>query len=210
MIPHHGHQVKAPPWSALLRLYRHIQLVFHETLPQVKAVSCLIMRRQLRRCISPGGLRLLLGSLNGLEQISYEPWAPYEGAEREFHDRGAPPPIILNSDHLSLMLGIGLGFVMQNYLPDTLKKLIVFEDAYRFYDSFRKRPAHIPWYNLVDPSEGLSAFFAPKSLVQHLASSFMINAEELFQYCQSTWSWSYLQSLALTSPLLQDDGAKRK
>lgn len=99
----HGQRVKAPPRSAVLQLYRPIRLVFYELLPQVKAVTCLIIRRQLRRCISLSGLSLLLGSLNGLEHISYEPWAPYEAANREFHDRGAPPTI-LNPGHLSLML----------------------------------------------------------------------------------------------------------
>ena len=96
-------------------------------------------------------------------------------------------------------------------LPDTLNRLIIFEDAYKFYDQFPKRPAHIESFNLIDPSEGLGAGFASKSLdLQHLAISFMINAEELFQYCQPKWSWSYLQSLALTSQLLQDDLEKRE
>ena len=100
---------------------------------------------------------------------------------------------------------------MHNSLPDTLQRLIVFEDAYKFYDLFPKRPTRIFWFNLVDPSQGLGAGFAAKSLdLQHLAISFMINAEELFQHCHSTWSWSYLQSLALTSQLLQNDWEKYK
>ncbi|KAI1662289.1 hypothetical protein F4813DRAFT_344061 [Daldinia decipiens] len=66
-------------------------------------------------------------------------------------------------------------------------------------------------FNLVDPNEGLSAVLASKSLdLQHLTISFMIDAEEFFQHCQSTWSWSHLQSLALTSQLLQDNWGKRK
>ncbi|KAL7620502.1 hypothetical protein AAE478_009497 [Parahypoxylon ruwenzoriense] len=132
----HGQQVKAPPKSAMLRLFQPIRLVFHEMLPRVKAVTCLIIRRQLRR---------------------------------------------------------------------------LFEDSYKFYDPFPKRPVHIPWFGLVDPSEGLGAVFASKSLdLQHLAISFMVNAEELFRHCQSTWSWSHLQSLALTSQLLQDDWERRE
>jgi hypothetical protein len=106
---------------------------------------------------------------------------------------------------------------MRIYLPDTLNRLTVFEDSYKFYDPFPKRQAHMPWFNLLDPSEGLDpsgglgAVLASKSLdLQHLAISFMVNAEELFRHCQSTWSWSHLQSLALTSQLLQDDWEKRK
>lgn len=84
----HGQQVKAPPKSALLRLFRPILLVFHETLPRVEAVTCLIIRRQFRRCISPLGFGLLLSSFNRLEHISYEPWAPYEAVYTEIRDRG--------------------------------------------------------------------------------------------------------------------------
>ncbi|KAI1382464.1 hypothetical protein F4677DRAFT_452156 [Hypoxylon crocopeplum] len=190
----HGQRVKAPPRSAMLRLFRPIQLVFREMLPRVKAVTCLIIRRQLRRCISPSGLGLLLSRFDRLEHISYEPWAPYEAADREFHDRE-----------------IGLSFTMWNNLPDTRNILTVFEDSHKFYDPFPKPPAYIPWFNLFDPSEGLAAVFASKSLdLQHLAISFMVNAEELFQHCRSTWSWSHLQSLALTSQLLQDDSEKRE
>ena len=87
----HGQQIKGPPRAAVQRLYRPIYLVFPEVLPRVEAVTCLSIRRQFRRCISPGGLRLLLDSLDRLEHISYEPWAPYEAGHREFHDRGAPP-----------------------------------------------------------------------------------------------------------------------
>ncbi|KAI1505026.1 hypothetical protein F5X99DRAFT_431132 [Biscogniauxia marginata] len=190
----HGRQVKAPPRSAMLRLFRPIELTFREMLPRVKAVTCLIIRRQLRRRISRSGLGLLLSRFDRLEHISYEPWAPYEAANKEFHKQE-----------------IGLSFTMRDYLPDTLNSLIVFEDSYKFYDPFLKQPARIPWFNLVDPSEGLGAVFASKSLdLQHLAISFMINAEELFRHCQSTWSWSHLQSLALTSQLLQDGWEKRK
>ncbi|KAI0872459.1 hypothetical protein GGS24DRAFT_467484 [Hypoxylon argillaceum] len=186
----HGQQIKGPPKTAMLQLFRPIRLRFQGMLPRVEAVTCLIIRRQLRRCISPSGLSLLLSSFDRLEHISYEPWAPYEVANREFHERG-------------------LSFAMRN-LPHTLNRLIVFEDSYESYDLFPKRPAYIHWFNLVDPSEGLGAVFASKSLdLQHLSISFMINAQELFRHSQSTWSWLHLQSLALTSQLLQDDWGKR-
>ncbi|KAI0841931.1 hypothetical protein F5Y06DRAFT_306900 [Hypoxylon sp. FL0890] len=192
----HGRQVRAPPRAALQRLFRPIQLKFHDTLPQVKAVTRLIIRRQFRRSLV--GFGLLLNKFDRLEHMSYEPWAPYEDWHREFHDRET-----------------GLSFIMRVNLPDTVSSLIVFEDSYKFYDTFPKRPAHMPWFNLFDnlfdPSEGLGAVFASRSLnLQHLAVSFMVNAEEVFRYCQPMWSWSHLQSLALTSQLLQDDWGKRE
>jgi hypothetical protein len=69
----HSEQVKAPPKSAILRLFRPIQLAFHEILPRVKAANCLIIRRQLRHCISPSVLCVLLSRFDRLEHISYEP-----------------------------------------------------------------------------------------------------------------------------------------
>lgn len=102
---------------------------------------------------------------------------------------------------------------MRKNFPDTLKELIVFEDSYKFYDPFPKRPAFpsFDFIDLMDPRNRLGSVFAAKSLdLQRLAVSFIINAEELFQQCQSTWSWSRLQSLALTSQLLQDDWEKRE
>jgi hypothetical protein len=100
---------------------------------------------------------------------------------------------------------------MRNPFPLTVKSLILFEDSYKFFEPFPRRPVPVWWENLVDPSEGLGAVLASKSLVlQHLAISFMINAEEIFRQCQPAWLWSNLQSLALTSQLMQDDPGKRE
>ncbi|KAK7953313.1 hypothetical protein PG988_014007 [Apiospora saccharicola] len=99
-------------------------------------------------------------------------------------------------------------------MPDTLNRLVVFEDSSEFYDYFPKRKG-LPhsevddtWYN---PGEGLDAGLASKSLgLQQLAASFIVDAEDIFRHCQSTWHWPNLQSLALTSQLLQDDWEKRE
>ncbi|KAI8956176.1 hypothetical protein F4801DRAFT_525706 [Xylaria longipes] len=187
----HGQQVKGPPKAAILQLFRPIRLELHEMLPRVKAVTCLIIRRQFRRCISSIGFGMLLGSFDRLEHISYEPWEPYRVRYREHYEQE-------------------LFFVLRRHLPDTLNKFIIFQDSYKFYDSFPKPPANVLSLNLFNPDERLGPIFASKSLnLQHLAISFMVNAEELFRYCQSTWSWLNLQSLALTSQLLQDDWGKR-
>lgn len=84
----HGQQVGAPPKSAMFRLFQTIWLASKETLPRVQAVTHFIIRRQLRRYIPPAGLGLLLSRLDRLEHISYEPWAPFEDANKAFYDRG--------------------------------------------------------------------------------------------------------------------------
>ncbi|KAL7915030.1 hypothetical protein GGI35DRAFT_167444 [Trichoderma velutinum] len=132
----------------------------------------------------------MFGKLDRLEQISYEPWGPYDYWSREFQDRA-------------------LSYGMRR-LPDTLNSLKIFEDSYRFYTRFPRRPTPVVWHYLVDPSESIDAVFASKSLkLQHLSISFMINAETFFRQCHSTWTWPRLQSLALTSKFLQNDAEHR-
>ncbi|KAI1122752.1 hypothetical protein F5Y10DRAFT_286855 [Nemania abortiva] len=178
----HGQQVRRPPKADLLRLFRPMRSAALGNLPRVKAVTCLIIRRQLRRCIPPQGLGQLLSSFDRLQHIVYEPWDE-----------------------------IDLAIAMRNNLPHTLTRLIVFEDSYKFYDP--KQPTYIPspYSSGYYPGALPSAVFASKTPnLQHLAISFMVNAEELFRHCRSTWSWLRLESLALTSELLQDDWGKRE
>ncbi|KAK2026914.1 hypothetical protein LX32DRAFT_665009 [Colletotrichum zoysiae] len=85
----------------------------------------------------------------------------------------------------------------------TVKKLTIFEDDHENYGLFLDPPV---WIDYNDPSKRLDAVLASKSLnLEHFAISFKVNAEDIFRYCNPTWSWSNLQSLALTSPLLQND-----
>lgn len=69
-----GQQVTAPPRDAILRLFDRIQLRFREELPRADRVTCLIIRRQLRRCLCPRSLGLILSKLGCLEHLIYEPW----------------------------------------------------------------------------------------------------------------------------------------
>ncbi|GAW16753.1 hypothetical protein ANO14919_061900 [Xylariales sp. No.14919] len=180
-----GSQVRSPPRIAMLRLFRPIHLRFRQVLPQVGAVTSLIIRRQLRRCIAEYGLGLLLRSLSRLEHLCYEPWVPYETSDRQTHDER-----LFNA--------------MRDNLPDTLRRLIVFEDSYRFYKSFLIGRNYLSWVYQFNTNARLSAFFASKSRsLQHLAISFMVDADDLLRHCQPTWSWWHLQSIALTSQLLR-------
>jgi hypothetical protein len=57
----------------------------------------------------------------------------------------------------------------------------------------------------------ISAAFAPRSLtLEHLSVSYLANAEDFFRACLSTWTWPRLQSLALTSRLLQHPGSMKE
>ncbi|UKZ46189.1 hypothetical protein TrVGV298_000388 [Trichoderma virens] len=186
----HGRQFRAPPKTAIERLFGSIPLNFDEELPPVQAVTSFIIRRQLRRYIPPFGFAHMMEKFHRLEHILYEPWAPSTSWTRYFHDRD-------------------LSYVMR-FFPDTLNSLTIFEDSYEFYDRFPRR--RVPDYMLdMDvPSRAIGRDFASKSLsLQHFAISFMVNAEDVFRACHSTWCWQHLQSLALTSELLQANGEKR-
>jgi hypothetical protein len=84
-----GQQVKTPPRSAILRLFPIIDLRFREELPQVNAVTCFIIRRQLRRRLHPITLQLILDKLCRLEHMIYEPWRPWERVWRMTIDQRA-------------------------------------------------------------------------------------------------------------------------
>ncbi|KAK8065664.1 hypothetical protein PG997_012411 [Apiospora hydei] len=100
---------------------------------------------------------------------------------------------------------------MKQGLPGTLNTLILFEDSYKFYDSLPNPVVPNPWLSdVMIPYEDLGAVFAQKTAtLQQLAIPFMVQAEEIVQRCQPTWSWPRLESLALTSQLLQNDWGTR-
>ncbi|KAL6807373.1 hypothetical protein GGI42DRAFT_351980 [Trichoderma sp. SZMC 28013] len=184
-----GQQLHPPPDYAVQRLFKPIRLDLRESSPQVKAVTRLIIRRQLRRCICVKSFARMFRKLNHLEQISYEPWSPYHDPNRDGDNR---------------VFAFGM-----STLPDTLNSLIIFQDSYRFYTRFPRRTPPSPWFNPDDPDESDPVFASNSLKLQHLSISFMITAEDFFRHCESTWTWSRLQSLALTSKLLRHETEHR-
>lgn len=67
-----GQRVKTPPWLTLLRLFQP-RPVFQITLPEVNAVTCLIIPRQFRCWLHPLDVWLISRSLCRLERLVYEP-----------------------------------------------------------------------------------------------------------------------------------------
>lgn len=88
-----GHRLQPTRRHAIQRLFKPIRLNLRESLPQVKAVTRLIIRRQLRRCISVGSFPRMFRKLNHLDEISYEPWAPYDDDQRDWGNQGMHPPL---------------------------------------------------------------------------------------------------------------------
>jgi hypothetical protein len=103
---------------------------------------------------------------------------------------------------------------VQNRLPETLKRLSIFEDFNDGLTAALLSPQfagilQVEATRIVDPRIG--AAFALRSLdLEQLSASYMVNADDFFQACVRTWTWQHLQSLALTSQLLRYTGNRQE
>lgn len=106
--------------------------------PDLEMVKCLIIRRQLRQCISPEGMECILSHLRGLEALWYEPWEPYkdgitdvrwfyDGSKSFFRLRPVWNQMLLGKS--SLIMDLGLAASLRATLPPMVKTLVVFEDS---------------------------------------------------------------------------------
>ncbi|TFB05939.1 hypothetical protein CCMA1212_001365 [Trichoderma ghanense] len=187
-----GRRAVEPPRSAVMRLFRPIILRFQKPLPQVRAVTRFLLRRQFRRCVCPSDISLLLDSLVRVERMVYESWGLSGPSGKQVRQQA-------------------VAFMVRDGLPGTLKSLTIFEDSYELYNRFPRRLSDIHWLNLFPDGLQLGATFAFRSRnLQHLSISFLINAEELFRHCQPAWNWPHMQSLALTSDVLDQEERRRR
>jgi hypothetical protein len=100
--------------------------------------------------------------------------------------------------------------LIQNHLPKTLKGLTIFEDFNQDLITALGNPPipgilRVDVTRIVDPR--ICTAFASRSIeLEQLSISYMVNAEDFFRNCIQSWTWQHLQSLALTSQLLQNTG----
>lgn len=83
-----GQQVSSPPHSAIIRLFEMINLVSPEEIPANNAVTCFVIRRQLRRWFQPEILWIIWSKLHRLDSIIYEPWRIWDDWFGETVDQG--------------------------------------------------------------------------------------------------------------------------
>jgi hypothetical protein len=107
--------------------------------------------------------------------------------------------------------------LVQEHLPQTLKRVSVFED---FRDDLAapfqrvNAPTAAPRWCRIEatrvPDPQLGAAFAAKSLdLEQLSASYMVDAEHFMRACLPDWHWPRLESLALTSRLLCETGSRQ-
>ncbi|KAI1374109.1 hypothetical protein F4677DRAFT_461674 [Hypoxylon crocopeplum] len=181
-----GEQVVTPDGLAISRLFEMVDLRFPEPLLEFPVVTSFILRRQVRRRLTPSTLRLLFEKLPRLECIIYEPWRIWTTLIQENYDREYQ-------------------FMIQAGLPKTLKRISLFED---FNDShitplqiLRRSILQIGPIRHADPKVGTALAHKSRSLEQ-LSASYIVDARHFFQATQPLWTWNHLQSLVLTSQLL--------
>ncbi|KAL8894158.1 MAG: hypothetical protein Q9207_008540, partial [Kuettlingeria erythrocarpa] len=182
-----GQRQDYPPIGAIDRLFEDIQMEedFWNGLPEVGAVTCLLLRRQTRRRWEPTSLGKMLRLLPRLQEVYYEPWREWDRVDQVLTDKYTP------------QLFKSLGF-------RRLRKLVLFENSddefvtaiqgvHRDYDAEPVRVADIT----------VSKALAEASLgFEQLSASFIADARWFFEARQPCWAWNQLTSLVLTSRLL--------
>ncbi|KAK2805732.1 hypothetical protein FQN51_009235 [Onygenales sp. PD_10] len=189
----HGQQVEAPCAQAILRLFSPLCFSLPKNLPEVHAVTGLVIRRQLRRQIL-AALGLLCGRLPRLESIVYEPWRVWQRPYK-------------------LMYDLELASVIQDALQNHVRTVSIFEDFNDQLGLAFRNGTSIP--RLIDiaptPHPTLISTFASKSRgLEHLSISHMIDARQFFNSCQPSYTWPHLQSLTLTSSILTPSASQKE
>ncbi|KAJ1708527.1 hypothetical protein NYO67_9305 [Aspergillus flavus] len=188
-----GRQVAVPDGYAMLRLFEKIDLRFKEELPKVHAVTKLVLRPQCRRRFVPRALWALLDKLPRLKHIVYEPWRVLDRTVQELQ---------YDTDYKGMI---------ETHLPKGVKKISLFEDYNEGYVTLVRRTTCLQpdLVRIAQPAVG--AALAYRSLDgEELYVSFMVDAQHFFEACQPPWTWTSLQTLVLTSPLLAPATNHRK
>ncbi|KAL8917740.1 MAG: hypothetical protein Q9208_007792 [Pyrenodesmia sp. 3 TL-2023] len=158
---------------------------FWNELPEVGAVTCLLLRRQTRRRWEPTSLKEMVRLLPRLQEIYYEPWREWDQIDQGLTDKDTKQ-------------------LFESPVFRRLRRLVLFEDSSDDYvTAFRGVQGG---YNaeLVRTADiAVSKALAEASLeFQHLSASFIVDARWFFEARQPCWAWNQLTSLVLTSQLL--------
>ncbi|OGM47451.1 hypothetical protein ABOM_002608 [Aspergillus bombycis] len=180
-----GRQLAVPDGHALLRLFEIIDLRFEKDLPEVHAVTKLVLRRQCRRQFVPRTLWLLLDKLPQLKHLVYEPWRVLDRTVQKLH------------------YDIDYGTMIEAHLPKGLKRISLFEDFNEDHVTLVEQTTCLQPDYVRQAQPAVGAALAYRSLdVEQLYVSYMVDAQHFFQARQPLWTWANLETLVLTSPLL--------
>ncbi|KLP18314.1 uncharacterized protein LW94_6195 [Fusarium fujikuroi] len=189
-----GRQVESPSAKAMSRLFAPICLSLPGSIPEVHAVTQLVIRRECRRQIIPPVLRLLLQKLPRLQTMVYEPWRACRRAWKTACDK----------EFASLI---------HDGMPGHIEKLLIFEDPNSELVSAMHRD---PLLNqVIDDSmtagaEVVRALVLRSCDLKYLSVAFMVDAQQFLDSLQSTHHCHKLRSLTLTASILQRESQPRQ
>lgn len=216
-----GQRDRVPSKSATEQLFQSVVDIGPRIeFPRVDVVTCFMIRRQLRRCLRPLDIQYILGSFPQLERMVYERWQPWTGLWSILADgRECPSSPPIPTSHVRPLTVWAAEFIqLLNYgFPKTLRRLLVFEDFNKDLAAILAEPysrAYQEGGTVRKMSDFRRIDFVCRIFnlnLEELSISYMVNAEDLFPASPTTryWDpwptgpWERLQSLALTSQLLQ-------
>ncbi|KAI5867440.1 hypothetical protein GGS23DRAFT_602530 [Durotheca rogersii] len=158
---------------------KELECEWWQTLPEVPAVTSMLLRLQNRRRWRPSTLTYMLSRLPRLEEFHYEPWRAWSKGGQNVTD-------------------LAYCSLIDSLTSRTLKKLVLFEN---FDEQYSSCFAHCD--DMRAPNFWVGQAVAKASLeLEHLSASFIIDAGHFLDAVKSEWNWSHLSSLTLTSQLL--------
>lgn len=206
-----GRQVESPSAIAMSRLFAPICLRSLESIPEVHAVTRLVIRRECRRQIIPPVLRLLLQKLPRLQNMVYEPWRACRLNLKIACDEGMLRYQLF--DRRTNHLFVEFASVIQDALPSHVETLSIFEDPNSELVSAMHRDPLFQQViddNMTAGAELVRALVLRSCDLKHLSISFMIDARQFLGSLRSTHCCYKLRSLTLTASILKRESQRRQ
>ncbi|KAK6077801.1 hypothetical protein SCUP234_06559 [Seiridium cupressi] len=170
-----------------MRIFESVDSDVRETVPEVRAVTSFVLRRQVRVRFTDRTLQGLFEKLPRLNHLVWEPWREGVTSAKER----------LNDKKYASMI--------EKCLPKTFKSITMFEDFNEDHIPPLRQWTRDPLDVIRHGDPAVGAAFASRSLgLEQVSASYVVDARHFFQPRQPLWTWHKLQSLALTSQVLTD------
>jgi hypothetical protein len=182
-----GRQVESLCVNATSHLLDPICLSLPEGIPEVHAVTRLVIHRECRRQIVPPVLGVFLQKLPRLQSMVYEPWRQCDPA-------------------FKIACGEEFASAIQDALPSHVEMLSIFEDPNSELVSAKLRdPSYLQLIgnSMTAGAELARALVLRSCDLKHLSISFMVDARQFLDSLQSTHCYHKLQPLTLMASILK-------
>ena len=123
-----GRIMSTAPGKSIDRLYEDIEMAldYWRALPEVPAVTGLLVRRQNRRRWTPGTLKNLLKLLPRLQELCYEPWREWDSlGQRRTDESKFPSDLRMNSACTDLFTVVGSQVLFESLVPNRLRRMVL-------------------------------------------------------------------------------------